>query len=112
MIRAQVIQTWQTLPHRQRKELRRLAMRAKDPGMRCRCKVVLALVQGKTPTMITQGGLCAKSQVYRVAEMASTVPAAVRNVRRERDMDVDASPILNSLSQTWDVFVKGGAPGT
>ena len=43
-------------------------MRAKDAGMRCRCKLILALVQGKTPTMIAQGGLCAKSQVYRVAE--------------------------------------------
>jgi hypothetical protein len=29
--------------------------------MRCRCKVVLALVPGKTPTMIVQGGLCTKS---------------------------------------------------
>jgi transposase len=36
--------------------------------MRCRCKVILSLVQGKTPTMIAQGGLCSKSQVYRVAE--------------------------------------------
>jgi hypothetical protein len=36
--------------------------------MRCRCKIILGLVQGKTPTMIAQGGLCAKSQVYRVAE--------------------------------------------
>jgi transposase len=35
--------------------------------MRCRCKIVLGLVQGRTPTMIAQGGLCAKSQVYRVA---------------------------------------------
>jgi transposase len=43
-------------------------MRAKDAGMRCRCKVVLGLVQGRTPTMIVQGGLCAKSQVYRVAQ--------------------------------------------
>ena len=43
-------------------------MRAKDAGMRCRCKLVLALVQGKTPTRIVQGGLCAKSQVYRVAQ--------------------------------------------
>jgi transposase len=43
-------------------------MRAKDAGMRCRCKVVLGLVQVRTPTMIAQGGLCAKSQVYRVAE--------------------------------------------
>jgi transposase len=68
LIQAKVIGTWQRLSGRQRKELRRLAMRAKDAGMRCRCKLILALVQGKTPTMIAQGGLCAKSQVYRVAE--------------------------------------------
>ena len=68
MIQAKVIHTWQMLTGRQRKEVRRLAMRAKDAGMRCRCKVVLGLVQGRTPTMIAQGGLCAKSQVYRVAE--------------------------------------------
>ena len=43
-------------------------MRAKDAGMRCRCKVILALVQGTTPAMIARGGLGAKSQVYRVAE--------------------------------------------
>ena len=42
-------------------------MRAKDPGMRCRCKVVLTLVRGKAPTMIVEGGLCAKSQAYRIA---------------------------------------------
>ncbi len=68
MIPAKVISTWQKLSKRQRKELRRLAIRAKDAGMRCRCKLILALVQGKTPTMIAQGGLCAKSQVYRIAE--------------------------------------------
>ncbi len=43
-------------------------MRASDAVMRCRCKVILSLVQGKTPSMIAQGGLCAKSQLYRVAE--------------------------------------------
>jgi len=42
-------------------------MRAKDPGMRCRCKIILALVRGSTPAMIAEGGLGAKSQVYRVA---------------------------------------------
>ena len=68
MIQAKVIHTWQMLSGRQRKELRRLAMRAKDAGMRCRCKAILSLVQGRTPTMIAQGGLCAKSQVYRVAQ--------------------------------------------
>jgi transposase len=67
LVRAQVVHTWQKLSLPQRKELRRLAMRAKDPGMRCRCKVILALVRGTTPTGVAGGGLCAKSQVYRVA---------------------------------------------
>jgi hypothetical protein len=35
--------------------------------MRCRCEVILALVQGKTPTTIADGGPGAKSQVDRVA---------------------------------------------
>jgi transposase len=68
LIQAKVIRTWQMLSGTERKELRRLAMRAKDAGMRCRCKAVLGLVQGRTPSMIAQGGLCAKSQVYRVAQ--------------------------------------------
>jgi len=68
LIQPRVIRTWQVLSGSERKTLRRLAMRAKDAGMRCRCKVVLGLVQGRTPTMIAQGGLCAKSQVYRVAQ--------------------------------------------
>ncbi|MEI8283136.1 MAG: IS630 family transposase [Armatimonadota bacterium] len=68
MIQAKVIHTWQKRTKAERKELRRLAMRAKDPGMRCRCKIILALVQGKTPTKIGHGGLASKSQVYRVAQ--------------------------------------------
>jgi transposase len=68
LFRAKVVYAWQKMSQSQRKELRRLAMRAKDAGMRCRCKLVLALVQGKIPTMIAQGGLCAKSQVYRIAK--------------------------------------------
>ena len=58
-------------------------MRAKDAGMRCRCKVVRALVQGRTPAMIAQGGLCAKSQVYRVAERFITEGLAGLADRRE-----------------------------
>lgn len=68
MVRVRVIHAWQKLSQSQRKELRRLAIRAKDAGMRCRCQAVLALVQGTNPTLIARGGLCAKSQVYRIAE--------------------------------------------
>jgi transposase len=83
LVRVRVIHAWQRLSQTQRKELRRLAMRAKDAGMRCRCKVVLALVQSTTPTMIAQGGLCAKSQVYRIAERFITEGLAGLADRRE-----------------------------
>jgi transposase len=68
LIQAKVMQTWQQLSRRERKEVRRRSVRASDGVMRCRCKIILSLVQGKTPTMIAHGGLCAKSQVYRVAD--------------------------------------------
>src|SRR3954447_25710973 len=74
---------WQESSPRQRKELRRLASRAKDAGMRCRCKIILALVQGRTPTMIARGGLGAKSPVYRVAERLLTGGLAALADRRE-----------------------------
>jgi len=83
LIQAKVIHTWQKSSPRQRRELRRLASRAKDAGMRCRCKIILALVQGRTPTMIARGGLGAKSQVYRVAGRFLTGGPAGLADRRE-----------------------------
>jgi hypothetical protein len=63
LVQAKVIQTWQRLSPRERKEI--------ASG---RCSHALSLQghpqsrSGKTPTMIAQGGLCAKSQVYRVTD--------------------------------------------
>src|SRR3954452_23498990 len=74
---------WQKSSPRQRKELRRLASRAQDAGMRCSCKIILALVQGRTPTLIARGGLGAKSQVYRVAGRFLTGGLAGLADRRE-----------------------------
>ena len=93
MIRAKVVYTWQKMSQSQRKELRRLAMRAKDAGTRCRCKVILALVQGKTPTIIAQGGLCAKSQVYRVAGRFITEGLAGLADRREDNGERKITPV-------------------
>ena len=93
MFRAKVIHAWQKVSKSQRKELRRLAMRAKDAGMRCRCKLVLALVQGKTPTMIADGGLCAKSQVYRVAERFIIEGLAGLADRREDNGERKITPV-------------------
>jgi transposase len=109
LIRAKVVYTWQKMSQSQRKELRRLAMRAKDAGTRCRCKVVLALVQGTTPTMIAQGGLCAKSQVYRVAGRFITEGLAGLADRREDNGERKITPIyerelLNLVDQLPQEF--------
>ena len=93
MVQAKVIHAWQKLSQPERKKLRRLAMRARDAGMRCRCKLILALVQGKTPTMIAQGGLCAKSQVYRVAERFITEGLPGLADRREDNGERKITPV-------------------
>ena len=93
MVQAKVVYAWQKLSRSQRKELRRLAMRAKDAGMRCRCKLMFALVQGKSPTIIAHGGLCAKSQVYRVGDRFITEGLAGLADRREDNGERKITPV-------------------
>jgi transposase len=62
-----VLAVWGGLSRRERRIMRALGRGSPDAVLRCRCKVVLALVQGKSPTAIAGGGLCSASQVYRVA---------------------------------------------
>lgn len=61
-----VQQTWQALSRRERRILRSFAKGSPDAGLRCRCKVVLALVQGNSPGKIEETGLASESQVYRM----------------------------------------------
>jgi transposase len=55
--------------------------------------VVLGLIQGKTPTMIAEGGLCAKSQVYRVAGRFITEGLAGLADRREDNGERKITPV-------------------
>src|SRR5579872_7371142 len=66
-VRFQVQKGWRGLSVRERRVLRTYAKSAPDAGIRCRAKVILGLVQGKSPTDLRRGGLCSASQVYRVA---------------------------------------------
>src|SRR4051794_29208765 len=66
-VRARVVQVWQRLTRRQRQVLRDKSIRSGDGVSRLRCKVIMALVQGKAPSRIASGGLCASSQVDRTA---------------------------------------------
>jgi transposase len=71
-IRAKVVQAWQRLNRRERQILRHKSIRSGVAVCRLRCKIILGLVQGKTPSQLAAGGLCAASQVYRVAPLFLT----------------------------------------
>jgi transposase len=62
----QVQQAWQAMSRRERRIVRAFAKGSPDAGLRCRCKIVLALVQGKSPGMIAKSGVTSEFQAYRV----------------------------------------------
>lgn len=64
----QVIACWKKLSHRERRIVRTFARGSPDAVTRGRCKIVLGLVQGLTPTGIAASKQASGSQVYRVAE--------------------------------------------
>lgn len=65
-LRLQVQQTWQKLSSRERRIIRAYAKGSPDAGLRVRCKIILALVQGKRPVDLINSGMAASSLVYEV----------------------------------------------
>jgi transposase len=65
-LQVQVQQTWQQLSRRERRILRSYAKGSPDAGLRVRCKMILALVRGSTPTVILRSRMASSSQVYEV----------------------------------------------
>jgi DDE superfamily endonuclease/Winged helix-turn helix len=68
-IRAKVVQAWQRLTKRERPIIRDKSIRSGIAVCRFRCKIIMGLVQGKSPSLLAAGGSCAASQVYRVAHL-------------------------------------------
>src|SRR3954464_7612760 len=68
-VRARVVRAWQRLTKRQRQILRNRSIRSGDAVCRFRCKIIMGLVQGKTPSQLASAGWCAASQVYRTAHL-------------------------------------------
>lgn len=65
-LRVQVQQTWQKLSSRERKIIRSYGKGSPDAGLRVRCKIVLALVRGSSPTEVIHSRMAASSLVYNV----------------------------------------------
>lgn len=74
---------WERLSSRERRIVRSFSKGAPDAELRCRCKIVLALVRGNSPGTIARAGLTARSQVYRVIERFTEEGLAGLADRRE-----------------------------
>jgi transposase len=82
-VRSRVVQSWQRLTYRVRQIIKTKSMRSGNAVSRLRCKIILGLVQGKSPTQLVRGGLCSESQVYRVASRFLTEGLQAVADRRE-----------------------------
>jgi len=65
-LRDQVQRTWQDLSRCERRRLRAYAKGSLDARLRLRCKIVLGLVQGNSPTALVKAGMGSSSRVYEV----------------------------------------------
>ncbi len=65
-LRDQVQRTWQEISRRERKIIRTYARGSPNAGLRLRCKIVLALVQGSSPADLIRSRMAASSLVYDV----------------------------------------------
>jgi transposase len=84
-VRSRVVQAWQRLANRVRQIIKKKSMRSGDAVSRLRCKIILGLVHGKSPTQLVRGGLCSESQVYRVAHRFLTEGLRAVADRREEN---------------------------
>lgn len=83
-----VRRVWSRLSNRERRIIRAQSKHAPCAVLRCRCKVVVGLVQGKSPTVLARGGLCSESQVYRVAQrFVEQGPAGMADQREDNGDD-------------------------
>src|SRR4051812_30737040 len=105
-VRAKVVQSWQRLSKRERQILRNKSARSGDAVCRFRCKIIMGLVQGKTPSRLASGGLYAGSQVDRVAHRF--LEEGLRGMADRREDN--GAPKVHARSASELLIVVAGSP--
>ena len=105
-IRQKVERAWEGLSRRERRVLKAYAKGNLDLGLRCRCKVVLSLVRGNSPTAIARAGLCSESQVYRTAHRFQEQGLEGLADRREDN----GEPKVTEEYEAWLLEVVASSP--
>jgi transposase len=99
-IQETVVRIWQQLSKRERRIMRMCGKHGPIAVLRCRCKIIVGLVQGKSPTTLAAGGLCSTSQVYRVARrFVEQGPAGMADGRE------DNGEHKISESDEWELLI-------
>lgn len=105
-VQEKVLRVWQRLSKRERRIMRIRSRCAPCAVLRGRCKVIIGLVQGKSPTTLASGGLCSASQVYRVAErFVEQGPAGMADQRED-----NGDPKVNEAYEVELLMVVAGSP--
>jgi transposase len=105
-VRARVVQAWQRLSKRERQILRNKSIRSGDGVCRFRGKIIIGLVQGKTPSQLVSGGLCASSQVYRTAHLF--LEGGLRGMADRREDN--GEPKVNAWYASELLTIVAGSP--
>lgn len=90
-IRKEVQRVWKSLSRCRRRGFRAMARGHSDAAFRCRCQIVIGLVQGMSVATIQCVLQCSSSQVYRIAHRFAEEGESGLVDRREDNGDVKAS---------------------
>jgi hypothetical protein len=105
-LRGQVQRTWQDLSRRERRVLRAYARGSLDAGLRLRCKIVLGLVQGNSPTALTRAGMGSSSRIYEV--MHRFIDQGLLGLADRREDNGD--PKVTEYYEAELLAILGGSP--
>jgi len=104
-LQVQVQQTWQQLSRRERRIIRSYAKGSTDAGLRMRCKMILALVRGSTPTVIIRSRMASSSQVYEV--MHRFIDQALLGLADRREDNGESK-----VTEEYEMEVMAVVPGS
>ena len=97
---------WERLSRRERRIVRSFATGSPDGELRCRCKIVLALVRGNSPGTIAKSGLTSKSRVHQVVDRF--VEHGLAGLADRREDNGDSKVTWHYETVLWEVVA--GSP--
>ena len=106
-IQESVREAWRALPQSERHYLETLAKRSPNAGMRCRCKIILSLARGNTPTAISRVALHGISLIYSIANRF--VEGGISGLLDRREHNGKSKRLTSEQLATLEELLSKGA---